>query len=114
MRPPRFRFPNEVRETTRTIATRMVGDGAIAHTPQELEAWIAGAPDVREPLEHGGYGREFTADDLFPLLQVFVVQAGGPAPAPDTPPRASGRAWRVGLIVAVLVVLLIALVMAMR
>lgn len=113
MRPPRYRFPNEVRETTRTIASRMVGDGDIARTPQDLEAWIARAPDVREPLESGGYGREFTADDLFPLLQVFVEKAGGPAPAPDAPPRSSRRPWYVGLAVVLLVLILVALAMGM-
>ena len=114
MRPPRYRFPNEVRETTRTIASRMVGGGDIARTPQELEAWISGAPDVRESLERGGYGREFTADDLFPLLEVFVVKAGGPAPAPDAPPRSSRRAWQVALAAVLLVVVLVVVVIAMR
>ena len=114
MRPPRYQFPNEVRETTRAMAARMVGDGTIAQTPEELDAWIARSPDARGPLENGGYGQEFTADDLFPLLQVFVVRAGGPAPEPDPPPRSSGRAWRVGLVVAVLVALVVALVIGMR
>lgn len=114
MRPPRFRFPNEVRETTRTIASRMVADGSIAATPEELEGWIAGAPDVRESLERGGYGQEFTAEDLFPLLEVFMVQAGGPARVPDTPPRSSMPALRVGIVLALVVVVVIVVVMAMR
>lgn len=114
MRPPRFRFPNEVRETTRTIASRMVGDGTIAQTPEELEGWIARTPDVRASMENGGYGQEFTADDVFPLLQVFIVQAGGPAPVPDTPPRSSKSALRAVIFLALLVVIVIAVVLAMR
>lgn len=114
MRPPRYRFPNEVRETTRTIATRMVGDGDVAQTPRDLEAWIAGAPEMRESLERGGYGQEFTADDLFPLLQVLVVKAGGPAPEPEAPARSSTRAWQVGLAAVLLVVVIIMVVMGMR
>lgn len=114
MRPPRYRFPNHVRETTRTIAARMVGDGGIATTAQDLDAWIARTPDVRQSLESGGYGAEFTADDLFPLLEVFVVQAGGPAPAPAAPPRSSRRALYVALGAVLLVLVVVAVVMAMR
>ena len=113
MRPPRYQFPNEVRETTRAMAARMVGDGTIARTPQELDAWIAGAPDVREPLENGGYGREFTADDLFPLLQVFVMQAGGPAPRPDAPPRPSMRPFLVAAALAAAVIIVVIMVLLM-
>ena len=92
----------------------MVRDGEIARTPEDLDVWIAKAPEVRESLENGGYGREFTAHDLFPLLQVMVAQAGGPAPEPDAPPRSSTRPWLVGLVLALLVLLLIALVIGMR
>ena len=114
MRPPRYRFPNEVRDATRAAASRMVRDGDIARTPEDLDAWIARAPDVREPLESGGYGKEFTAEDLLPLLQVMVERAGGPAPAPDTPPRSSRRPWLVGLAVVLLVLLVVAVVMGTR
>lgn len=114
MRPPRYQFPNEVRDTTRAIASRMVRDGAIARTPEALDAWIAQAPDARESLESGGYGREFTSGDLFPLLQVFVAQAGGPAPEPDTPPRSSRRPWVMGGVAALVILLVVAVVMAMR
>lgn len=110
MRPPRFRFPDEVRNTTRTIASRMVREGTIAQTPEELDAWISQAPEVRESLENGGFGREFTSHDVFPLLQVFVVQAGGPAPKPEAPPRRSKRPWLVGALVLVLVLLLLTVV----
>lgn len=113
MRPPRFQFPNEVRSTTRAMASRMVADGTIARTPEELDAWIARAPDVREPLENGGYGREFTADDLYPLLQVFVTQAGGPAPTPDAPPRRSGRPFLVAAALAAVVLLVVIVIVLM-
>lgn len=110
MRPPRYQFPNEVRETTRAMASRMVGDGTIARTPEELDAWIARAPDARGPLENGGYGTQFTADDLFPLLQVFVTQAGGPAPTPDAPPRPSSRPFLVAAALAAVVILVVIVV----
>lgn len=113
MRPPRYQFPNEVRETTRAMASRMVGDGTIAQTPEELDAWIARSPDAREPLAHGGYGREFTADDLFPLFQVFVTQAGGPAPTPDAPPRPSGRPFLIAMALAAIVILVVIVVVLM-
>jgi hypothetical protein len=106
MRPPRYMFPNEVRDTTRAAAARMVRDGDIARTPEDLDAWIAREPEARASLENGGYGREFTAHDLFPLLQVMVTQAGGPAPEPDAPPRSSRPPWLVGLVVVVLVLVL--------
>lgn len=114
MRPPRYMFPNEVRDTTRAAAARMVRDGDIARTPEDLDAWIAREPEARASLENGGYGREFTAHDLFPLLQVMVTQAGGPAPEPDAPPRSSRPPWLVGLVVVLLVLLLVVLVMGMR
>ncbi len=113
MRPPRYRFPDEVRDTTRAIASRMVREGTIAGTPEELDAWISQAPEVRQPLENGGFGREFTSHDLFPLLQVFVAQAGGPPPKPDAPPRPSRRPWLVGALVLVLVFLVLAAVVIM-
>ena len=93
MRPPRFQFPNEVRSATRTMASRMVGDGTIAETPEQLEAWIEQTPDVRESLRADGYGADFTADDLFPLLQVFVAQSGGAPPEASARPRASLSRW---------------------
>jgi hypothetical protein len=78
------------------MAARMVQGGQIAETPEQLDAWIAREGDVREPLEDGGYGTEFTAHDLFPLLQVFITQAGGPAPATEPPARTYHR-WLPGL-----------------
>jgi len=109
MRPPRFRFPNEVRTTTRTIASRMVDDGAIAQTSEQLGAWIEQRPEVRESLEIDGYGTDFTADDLFPLLQVFIVQAGGPPPEPEARPRASRGRWVLLALVAAAVIVAVVL-----
>jgi hypothetical protein len=106
MRAPRYQFPEEVRSTTRTIASRMVQDGSIAQTPEQLDTWISGSPQVRQSLEKGGYNTAFTSHDLFPLLQVFVVQAGGPPPRVEAPPRRSGRGWlvAVGILLVVLVI----------
>ncbi len=89
MRPPRYHFPDEVRSSTREMAARSVRAGTVARTPEELDAWILQAPDVREPLEHGGYTTEFTSADLFPLYAVMVERAGGStAVAADAaPPR---------------------------
>lgn len=123
MRGPRYRFPDEVRSTTRTMASRMVEDGTIPQTPEQLDTWISQRPEVREALASGGYNTEFTAHDLFPLLRAMIARAGGPAPeavaraggsAPtdDAPPRASNSRWlMVLLLVVVLVVLLLAVVM---
>jgi hypothetical protein len=109
MRAPRYRFPDEVRSTTRAMASRMVHDGTIARTPEELDAWIAREPGVREPLERGGYGTAFTAHDLLPLLHVFVEKAGGPAPHADEPaPSSSGGRRVVGLVVVLVAALLLA------
>jgi hypothetical protein len=86
----------------------MVGDGTIAETPEQLGAWIEGRPEVKESLEMDGYGTEFTADDLFPLLQVFIVQAGGPAPQVDAPPRAAlSRGVLLAVAAGVVIVLLV-------
>ncbi len=112
MRPPRYRFPDQVRSTTRTIASRMVRDGTVARTPEQLETWISQTPDVGESLESGGYNTLFTSDDLFPLLQVFVAQAGGPAPQAAAPPRASTRRWLLVGLLAVVVIVLVLLAVA--
>lgn len=104
MRGPRYRFPNEVRSTARAIASRMVQDDRIVETPEQLEEWISREGDVRKPLEAGGYGTEFTAHDLFPLLQVFITQAEGPAPVVGPAARKSPR-WLLGMGVALCLVL---------
>ena len=104
MRAPRYRFPDEVRSTTRSMASRMVREAAVVGTPEELEAWIAGAPEVKASLERGGYGSQFNAPDLFPLFEAAVVQAGGSVPRPveeAPPPRTRG--WVKGLAVVLIV-----------
>lgn len=106
MRPPRYRFPEHVRETTRAMAARMVREGTIPRTPEELDAWIRQAPDAQESLERGGFGTAFTSADLLPLLEVFVVKAGGPAPKVDAPPPAQRR--RGPLVLAVVIALAVA------
>jgi len=113
MRPPRYRFPDQVRSTTRSIASRMVRDGSVAQTPEDLEAWIAERAEVRTALETGGYGTQFTAHDLLPLLHVFIGQEGGSVPtaaAAEAPSPPSSRRWWVGaLILLVIAVLIFAL-----
>jgi hypothetical protein len=108
MRPPRYRFPDEVRSTTRSMAARMVREGTATDTPEALDGWIAERPEVREPLERGGYGARFTADDLHPLLVVFLAQAGVPPAAADATAE-SARRWLVWGAVAVAAVVLLAL-----
>ncbi len=109
MRPPRHRFSEEVRETTRSMAARMARDGTVPATPEELDAWIARTPDAREPLERGGLGRDFTSDDLLPLLHVFAGTTGAVA-RPTVPTKAPslGR-WILGLLLLVALGVLFAL-----
>jgi hypothetical protein len=100
MRPPRYHFPDEVRSATREMAAQSVRAGTVARTPEELDAWILQQPGYREPLERGGYTTEFTASDLFPLYEVMVEQAGGPAR--PTAAAAPAYTWRsVGMFAAV-------------
>lgn len=110
MRPPRYRFPDEVRSAARAMASRMVRDGTVAETPEQLDDWISGEPEFREPLVRGGYGTEFTSDDLFPLLQVFAARPGGPAPGADAPRGSSQKIWLVGLLLVFVAALLAAVV----
>jgi hypothetical protein len=113
MRAPRYRFPDEVRSTARGMASLMVREGAVPRTPEELEVWISGRPEFRQPLVRGGYETAFTAHDLFPLVQVFVAKAGGPAPEPDPPPRTSNLRWPVaGTMMLVLVIAIVVLLLA--
>lgn len=126
MRAPRYRFPDEVRSTTRAMASRMVEDGTIPQTPEQLETWISQTPDVSESLEKSGYNTAFTAHDLFPLLQAMTARAGGSPPetvakaagsAPKilAPSRSSSSRWLVVLLlVLVVAVALLAVAMSAR
>ena len=113
MRPPRYHFPDEVRSATREMAAQTVRAGTVVRTPEELDAWILQAPDIREPLERGGYTTEFTASDLFPLYEVMVEKAGGPAPRAVATASSRTR-WSAGKIVALALVIaaVVALVLA--
>jgi hypothetical protein len=108
MRGPRYRFPDQVRNTTRTIAARMIREGEIARSPEDLDAWITRRPEVHAPLEKGGYGSAFDSSDLFPLLAVFLGPENAPAPAVDgTSPGRSRN--MMALVIGVLVVAVLVL-----
>ena len=81
MRDARYRFSDDVRSMTRAAALRMMHAGAVAASPEELEAWIARTDDLRERLTNAGYGSAFTAHDLFPLLESNVARATAAKPA---------------------------------
>ena len=108
MRPPRYRFPDEVRTTTRAMATRMVTESTVVETPADLEAWLVANPRDKQSLEKGGFESEFNAADLLPLLHVMIQNAGGPPPRPtiDPPPPAAKSFWPV-IAVALLIVIVI-------
>jgi hypothetical protein len=106
MRPPRYRFPDSVRSTTRAMASRMVADATIAETPEQLDEWISQEPGVRAALERGGYNSAFTSRDLLPLLQVFIVKAGGSPPDSAVPPPSARYRWMLGLLFLVAIILL--------
>jgi hypothetical protein len=116
MREPRYQFPNHVRDTTRAMAERMDREGTVARTPDELEAWIDGEPEVRASLESGGYGTHFTAADLFPLLEAMLTKRGArPAGQGATGPGAAARSparWWVAIVVAVVLLVLVLLLTA--
>lgn len=104
MRGPRYRFPEHVRSTTREIAARMIRDDEVVETPGQFESWISLHPDARAALEEGGYGSEFDAEDLFPLLQVRL-----PAVAAAVEARPARGRPRRAVLVAALVAILVAL-----
>jgi hypothetical protein len=110
-REARYRFSDDVRATTRAIALRMIHAGAVAASPEELEAWIARTDDVRERLTKGGYGSRFAAGDLFPLFQGFVAKATAAkatASAAAAPRGARPGRWVwIGAIVVVAIVVII-------
>jgi hypothetical protein len=96
------------------MAAQTVRDGTVAGTPEELEAWILQAPDIREPLERGGYTTEFTAADLFPLYEVMVEKAGGAVPKAEmTAPARSPLNGAMFAAVAVAIAVIVALVLAL-
>ena len=105
MRAPRHRFSDSVRSVTRSMAAAMAAEGTVADTPQEMEAWIGQRPEVRGPLEQGGYGELFTATDLFPLLRAMAGKPLEPAPvAPPSPGISRPALLAAGaLVVAVLI-----------
>ena len=79
------------------------------HTPEQLEAWLSAHPAERERLERGGYGTAFTAADLLPLLQVFIVQAGGAPPITTTEETPPSRRWLWGALIALVIFVLMLL-----
>lgn len=86
----------------------------MARTPDELDARISEAPDLREPLEHGGYTTEFTAADLYPLYEVMVEKAGGPRSAAAAPARTRWSGWMLALAaLAIAIAVVVALVLAL-
>lgn len=104
MRAPRYQFPEQVRSTTREMAARMIRDEEIVETPEQLEAWIALHPEAKKSLEGGGYGSQFSAQDLFPLLQARL-----PPVAPPEPERPARRAPSKAMLVAGVLAVLVAL-----
>ncbi|HEX6094913.1 MAG TPA: hypothetical protein VF432_01210 [Thermoanaerobaculia bacterium] len=100
-----------MRTTTRAIALRMIHAGAVAASPEELDAWIARTDDLRERLTNGGYGSAFAAGDLFPLFQSFVARAKAAAPA-ATPSRSGAGPARWLWIAVILAVVVIVAVLA--
>jgi hypothetical protein len=108
MRPPRYRFPDSVRTTTRSIASRMIQTGEVASTPEELDAWITRNPEEHASLKGGGYGTEFDAQDLFPLLQAMIghQQQSTAQPAPSLPGR-SPLLWGGGIVLLLLILFLL-------
>ena len=85
----------------------MSAEGTVPAAPAELDEWLTRNPDLQERLVTGGYGTKFTADDLYPLLIVFM--GGAPASRANAPATAatSKSRWMV-IALVVLVVLVIA------
>lgn len=111
MRAPRYRFPDEVRDATRTTAIRMVRENRMARGPADLDAWLTANPELHATMQRGGYGTAFSADDLYPLLQVMMTNAGGQAPVASAPQRSTPRGMIVGMAL-LLLILLIAMIVA--
>jgi hypothetical protein len=107
MRPPRYQFPEEVRTATRSTASRMIASGDVAQSPEELAAWIDASPDVEATLREGGYGTEFNAEDLYPLLQAMLAHQGVREPAAAAPERKPQLLWIGGAILLLLLIVLV-------
>jgi hypothetical protein len=96
------------------MAARMVQQGSIAETPEQLDLWISEHPEVAQPLREGGYGRAFDAGDLFPLLEVFLAQAGAPAVRAEAPSHSPNRNRLVAAVFALLLIGAALAVIALR
>lgn len=105
MRDPRFRFGEDVRAATREMSGRMAQRGSAPQNSEELERWITANPDLHQRLTEGGYGSHFSAEDLLPLLQVFLAQRE-PPPAAVRPPT-SAFSWPLVVGLIILLVLLV-------
>ena len=92
----------------------MVHAGTVAGSPEELEAWIARTDDIRERLTAGGYGSEFTADDLYPLFQGSVARATAAAPSASRSGAGRSRWLWIGLIVIVVVAIVAGVIVVGR
>lgn len=113
MRAPRYRIPDEVREATRAMAIRMVREDRMARGPADLDAWLTANPEMHATTQRGGYGTDFSAEDLYPLLQVMMADAGGKPPVAHAPAsRSNPRGLVVGMAL-LLLILLIAVIFAL-
>ena len=100
MRGPRYRFSDAVRASTRALALRMIHSGNVAVSSQELAQAIERTEDLRAKLVAGGYGTQFTAEDLYPLYEGAVSRATNVAPARTASPS---KKWPWVLAAAVIV-----------
>lgn len=99
----------------------MVETGTVAATPEAMDDWLAGAPELRQELVEGGYGTAFSAADLHPLLLVMVQHSGGHVPEPEGPypdavnhEHGRGRGFKMALMIAALLVAVAVAVSLMR
>jgi hypothetical protein len=93
------------------MASMMKRDDSIAYTPEELDAWISGRPEIQDALQKGGYGRAFHAGDLLPLLHVFIGPEHLKAPHEESPTRPSRNLLYGGALLAILLFLLLLFVL---
>lgn len=93
------------------MAAQMVREDRVARGPPDLDAWLTSNPELHVTMQRGGYGTEFSADDLYPLLQVMMTNAAGQAPVASAPQRSTPRGMIVGMAL-LLLILLIAMIVA--